>query len=64
MDNKKDLNFKMNIYQSLNRIKELTNNSEIKELCDNIHTMCEDTFNGYVSENLELYERLERSNNT
>ena len=64
MDNKKDLNFKMNIYQSLNRIKELTDNSEIKELCDNIRIMCEDTFNGFISENLELYERLERSNNS
>ena len=64
MDSKKDLNFKMNIYQSLNRIKELTDNSEIKELCNHIYTMCEDTFNGFISENLELYERLERSNNS
>lgn len=51
---------KMNIYESLNKIKLLSGEPEIIELCDDIRNMCEDTFNGYIDENLKLYERLNK----
>ncbi len=58
-------NFKRNIKQELEYIKKLAENcnnicnkNHIIDACDHIKEMCDDTFNGYVTENLELYKRL------
>lgn len=57
-----------NIPQELSHIKQLaqdckTNISKdnIVAACDNVLKMCNDTFNGYCAENLELHERLRRN---
>lgn len=60
----------LNIAQELNYIKELAKDckntvskNNIFVACDNVLKMCNDTFNGYCTENLELHERLDKYKN-